>query len=85
MCGLNIVGLRRAGFTPQERLELKGLYHDLFRSRQKFNESLNAARIAYTSEPARIVLDFVAAAKRGICRDTSMGGGNHNENDASID
>ena len=31
ICGLNTVGLRRAGLTPAERLELKQLYHALFR------------------------------------------------------
>ena len=31
ICGLNSVGLRRAGFTTEQRLELKRLYHLLFR------------------------------------------------------
>jgi len=31
ICGLNTVGLRRASLTPEERLELKRLYHALFR------------------------------------------------------
>ena len=31
ICGLNTVGLRRAGLTPAERLELKQLYRALFR------------------------------------------------------
>ena len=35
ICGLNVVGLRRAGFTAEQRLELKRLYHLLFRSRKK--------------------------------------------------
>ena len=35
ICGLNAVGLRRAGFKVGERLELKRLYHVLFRSAQK--------------------------------------------------
>jgi len=32
ICGLNVVGLRRAGFSADERLALKKLYHKLFRS-----------------------------------------------------
>ena len=34
ICGLNTIGLRRAGFTQAERLELKELYHALFRNSQ---------------------------------------------------
>ena len=32
ICGLNAVGLRRAGFSSKQRVELKQLYHALFRS-----------------------------------------------------
>ena len=39
ICGLNIVGLRRAGFTAEERLELKQLYHLLFRRRARLKTS----------------------------------------------
>src|ERR1039458_3454445 len=37
LAGLNIIGLRRAGFTAAERLELKKLYHQLLRGRGKFS------------------------------------------------
>jgi UDP-N-acetylglucosamine acyltransferase len=70
MCGLNIVGLRRAGFTPAERLELKGLYHALFRGGRNFRTALAAAHEKFSSAPARTVLDFVATAKRGVCSHT---------------
>jgi UDP-N-acetylglucosamine acyltransferase len=73
LCGLNTVGLRRAGFSPEQRLELKRLYHALFRGGQKFSAALAAARGAFTSEPATVLLDFVAAARRGLCSDTSRG------------
>ena len=35
ICGLNVVGLRRAGFTAEQRLELKRLYHLLVPQRKK--------------------------------------------------
>jgi UDP-N-acetylglucosamine acyltransferase len=79
MCGLNIIGLRRAGYTPQQRLELKKLYHDLFRSHTRFVESLAAARVHYTSDVTRLVIDFSAAAKRGICCDASFSNGGEND------
>jgi UDP-N-acetylglucosamine acyltransferase len=70
ICGLNTVGLRRAGFTADQRLELKRLYHLLFRSGQKLQLALNAARMEFTSEPARHLVEFVSAARRGVCADT---------------
>jgi UDP-N-acetylglucosamine acyltransferase len=67
MCGLNSVGLRRAGFTIEQRLELKKLYHWLFRGGKNLRSALAEAREKFTSAPAKILLDFVAGAKRGVC------------------
>jgi UDP-N-acetylglucosamine acyltransferase len=67
ICGLNSEGLRRAGFTSEQRLELRRLYHRLFRTRLKLSEALTAARADFASEPARLLLDFVATSKRGVC------------------
>jgi UDP-N-acetylglucosamine acyltransferase len=70
LCGLNAVGLRRAGFSPEQRIELKRLYHALFRTTSRFSVAISAAREQFTSEPARLLLDFVSASKRGVCADT---------------
>ena len=70
VCGLNTVGLRRAGVTPAERLELKQLYHALFRQGQNLRAAVAGARERFTGGPARVMLDFLAASKRGVCRDT---------------
>jgi UDP-N-acetylglucosamine acyltransferase len=72
MCGLNVVGLRRAGLTAEERLELKKLYHKLFRSSENLSSALDQARKEFTSAPAKVMLDFIASAKRGVCRDVNM-------------
>jgi UDP-N-acetylglucosamine acyltransferase len=79
MCGLNVVGLRRAGFSPGERLELKQLYKALFRSGKNFHEALDAARKNFSSAPSGILLDFVAAAKRGVVTDIGKAPGNNEE------
>jgi len=71
ICGLNTIGLRRAGFTSEQRLELRKLYHALFLSGKKLTQSLAAARNTFTSPNARLVMDFIAAAKRGVCRHRS--------------
>jgi UDP-N-acetylglucosamine acyltransferase len=73
ICGLNIVGLRRAGFSPEERLELKRLYHALFRDSQNLRLALATAREQFSSAPASILVDFVAAARRGVCADVGKG------------
>lgn len=72
ICGLNLVGLRRAGFTADQRLELKRLYHHLFRGRGKFSEARTAARADFRSPGAVQMLDFVDVGKRGFCADVSM-------------
>lgn len=69
ICGLNAVGLRRAGFTPAERLELKQLYRLLFREGLNLREALLAAQAKFASAPAQVMMAFVAASKRGVCSD----------------
>jgi UDP-N-acetylglucosamine acyltransferase len=81
--GLNTIGLCRAGFTPAERLELKKIYHQLFRRRAKFSAALAAAQKNFTSAPARTLLEFVASARRGVCLDFGEGG--ENERQEAID
>ena len=70
ICGLNVVGLRRAGFTVEQRLELKRLYRLLFRSGKNLRAALAEAQKEFSSAPARTLLDFLASAKRGVCVDT---------------
>jgi UDP-N-acetylglucosamine acyltransferase len=67
ICGLNTVGLRRAGYTAAERLELKQLYHALFRSRGRLRDALTAARREFTSGPAQVLIEFVESSTRGLC------------------
>jgi UDP-N-acetylglucosamine acyltransferase len=82
ICGLNIIGLRRAGFKPEERLELKRLYHALFRGGQNLRAAVAEARTKFTGAAARTMLDFVVAAKRGVACDVSAGAGSESENES---
>jgi UDP-N-acetylglucosamine acyltransferase len=70
ICGLNAVGLRRAGFTAEQRLELKKLYHALFRSGKSLRTAIAEAQKKFSSPAAKVLLDFAADAKRGLCSDT---------------
>jgi UDP-N-acetylglucosamine acyltransferase len=73
LCGLNVVGLRRAGIPAGDRAELKRLYHRLFRSDKNLSAAL-ASESAPDAEPcpaARALLAFLASSKRGVCRHTT--------------
>ena len=72
ICGLNVIGLRRAGFSTGERSELKKLYHKLFRSGENLSGAVKQARKEFFSAPAKVLLDFIASATRGVCRDAGM-------------
>ena len=69
MCGLNIIGLRRANFSAEQRLELKRLYHSLFRGGKNLRAALAEAQKDFTGTPAKTMIDFIAEAKRGVCAD----------------
>jgi UDP-N-acetylglucosamine acyltransferase len=69
ICGLNTVGMRRAGLTPAARLELKQLYHALFRGGRNLRAAVAEAQKTFSSAPARAMLEFVVTSTRGICAD----------------
>ena len=70
VCGLNVIGLRRAGFSAADRLELKQLYRLMFREGRAFREALAEAQAKFASAPAKTFIEFAAATKRGLCADT---------------
>jgi UDP-N-acetylglucosamine acyltransferase len=80
ICGLNVIGLRRSGYTSEQRLELKKLYHLLFRSGRRLADTLAAAKGGFTGEPARLLLDFAASTRRGLCADTGKEAAGGDEN-----
>jgi UDP-N-acetylglucosamine acyltransferase len=71
ICGLNVVGMRRAGFSAEDRLQLKKAYLFLFRSGKGFRAAVEAARKEFANPAVKTLLDFLAASKRGACADVS--------------
>ena len=68
IAGLNIVGLRRAGFSAEERAEIKAAFALLYRRGRNTAQALAAAREQSWGETAQAFWDFVAGAKkRGLC------------------
>ena len=67
--GLNVVGLRRAGFTHAQVGALKKAYQLLYRSGLKLDEALARIDGEIDDDNARHLTAFVRASKRGICRE----------------
>jgi len=67
--GLNLVGLRRAGFTHQQVDALKQAYKLLYRSGLKLEEALARIESEVPTEHTRHLVSFIRSSKRGICRE----------------
>lgn len=69
LVGPNVVGLRRASFTSDERAELRACYHVLFRSGKHFPVALAEAEDMVRTDPGRRLLEFLRTpSKRGLAR-----------------
>jgi hypothetical protein len=62
-------------------LELRRLYLHLFRGAGVLRERLESARGEFLAEASLRLIEFVAASRRGLCRDTS----NRTADEASSD
>lgn len=67
--GLNLVGLRRAGFTNQQIGQLKQAYKLLYRSGLKLEDALARIEAEVAGEHAQHLIAFIRGSKRGICRE----------------
>jgi UDP-N-acetylglucosamine acyltransferase len=66
--GLNVVGLRRAGFGPEERTEIKAAFRLVYESGLNVTQALARARERQWHRAAQDFFDFVAnAQRRGLC------------------
>jgi UDP-N-acetylglucosamine acyltransferase len=65
--GVNIVGLRRAGFGSALRTEVKRAHDLLYHSGLKITEAIARAAETTWSVPVQEFWDFVQSSKRGVC------------------
>src|SRR5439155_18079055 len=66
--GLNVVGLRRAGFSAKDRDEIKAVFKLIYMSDLNIAQALEKASAMNFGPAAREFIDFVEnAKKRGIC------------------
>lgn len=65
--GINIVGLRRAGFTPEQRREVQQAFRTLYRSGMTFRKALDELAETVKTDAGRKIVEFLRApSKRGI-------------------
>lgn len=66
--GINVVGLRRAGFSAEDRAAIKEAYRVLYRSGLPFREAVERLRATATREPIRRLVEFLSEpSQRGFC------------------
>jgi UDP-N-acetylglucosamine acyltransferase len=68
-CGINIVGLRRRGFTNEQIERIKDIYKVLYSSGMNRTDACNALDEKYPDSPEKdIIVNFVRNSKRGIIK-----------------
>ncbi len=67
--GLNIVGLKRAGFSLEQVSRLKKAYHALYRSGLLLEDALAKIEKELADENTLHLVTFIRRSSRGICRE----------------
>lgn len=70
--GLNLIGLRRNGFTAGEIAELKAAYRVIYRSGHNWTEVLQALRAQFDSGPTARFHEFLSQGTRGFIQERRM-------------
>lgn len=71
--GVNVVGLRRAGFSAERTRAIRRAYATLFGRRRHLGRAVAEVEAAGPNEDVRHLLDFIRASKRGVCRAAASG------------
>lgn len=66
MVGLNVVGLRRNGFTPEQRNRIKAVYRLVLRSGLRLAEALVRAEHEYPAPETAQIVQFIQSSRRGL-------------------
>ncbi len=68
IAGLNIVGMRRAGITPDERKAIKEAFRTLYQGGMNVHQAAEVLKGRFAQGPASEFAPFIAQAHRGLCR-----------------
>ncbi len=67
--GINIIGLRRRGFTKEKIQLIEKAYRILFRDSSSIDDAIKKVRDELPPDPEVLyIIDFIRASKRGVCR-----------------
>jgi UDP-N-acetylglucosamine acyltransferase len=67
--GINVVGLRRRGFSAEVRAEIKHAFHILFSSKLRLEPAMERLRSEqFESDEVARLLRFLESSERGFCR-----------------
>lgn len=66
--GVNLVGMRRAGFSREAIRQIKEAYKLLFKSGLSTKTAIEKLESDHVGEDLRYLLDFIKQSKNGICR-----------------
>lgn len=69
ICGLNKIGLKRAGMTPEQILEIKRAYRVIYRQGLPFQEMIAALEAQFTETPACEFAEFFHGGTRGFVQE----------------
>lgn len=64
--GMNQVGLRRNGYTPEQRNTIKAVYRIVYRSGLRLAEALGKAERDYPAPETRQIVRFIGSSRRGV-------------------
>lgn len=64
--GLNLVGLRRNGFSQEQRSTIKAVYRLIFRSGLRLAEALEKAKRSYPGPETEDIVRFIESSRRGV-------------------
>jgi UDP-N-acetylglucosamine acyltransferase len=67
--GLNVVGLKRAGYKASDLSVLKKAYHLLYRSGLKLEDALAKIESELPTPETLHLVEFIRRSERGICRE----------------
>jgi len=65
--GMNIVGMRRAGFKPEIRTEIKKAFKLLYYSGMNVSQAVEEIKKQCPSAEVAQLVNFIESSKRGIC------------------
>lgn len=65
--GLNVIGMRRAGFSSEERLAVKRAFTLLYRSGLNVSQAVDRMKQEAAGGPAAEFTAFIESSKRGLC------------------